>query len=73
MQHVVFKIFRAIETPIGRMPEVQSPVCGFNGEPIMYEDQRAAVAAADRMNRVRFGADYAKNVEYTAGWIGEWK
>ena len=73
MQHVVFKIFRAIDTPHGRMPECQSPVKGNDGKPLAFEDQRAAYMWADRLNRIRMGADYARNVEYQAGWIGEWK
>ena len=65
---VVFRILRP-----SRGAESIGAVLGHNGRPLAFEDERAATAAADRMNdrNCRVGADFCTNVEFVPGWIGE--
>ena len=66
-----FTVFRILHAR-GGMAESIGAVLGHNGKPLAFEDERAAVAAADRMNNrnCQIGADHCTNVEFVAGWIG---
>lgn len=67
-----FVVFRILHARNG-MAESIGAVLGHNDQPLAFEDERAATAAAERMNggNARIGADHCTNVEFVPGWIGE--
>lgn len=75
MQHVVFRHLLPTRSDRFQSRESVGPVLNHDGKPLVFDDQRAAVEAAEQMTRanVRIGQDHCVNVRFTAGWIGEWK